>query len=51
MPYNQTLLTTPVNLTFKQEGSGTALLLLHGFPLDHTIWDAQMENLKSILGA
>ena len=48
MAYNQTLLTTPVNLTFKQEGSGTALLLLHGFPLDHTIWDAQMEDLKSI---
>src|SRR5436853_1969869 len=48
MPYNQTLLKTPVNLTFKQEGSGTALLLLHGFPLDHTIWDAQMEDLKSV---
>jgi 3-oxoadipate enol-lactonase len=23
-------------------------LLLHGFPLDHTIWDAQMEDLKSV---
>lgn len=48
MPYSQTPLTTPVNLTFKQEGSGTALLLLHGFPFDHTIWDAQMEDLKSV---
>jgi 3-oxoadipate enol-lactonase len=48
MPYNQTLLKTPINLTFKQEGSGTALLLLHGFPLDHSIWDAQMDDLKSV---
>jgi 3-oxoadipate enol-lactonase len=48
MAYDKTLLTTPVNLTFKQEGSGKALLLLHGFPLNHTIWDAQMDDLKSM---
>lgn len=26
-------------------GSGTPLVLLHGFPLDHTMWDAQLEPL------
>jgi pimeloyl-ACP methyl ester carboxylesterase len=24
-------------------GSGTPLVLLHGFPLDHTMWDAQLD--------
>src|SRR5689334_4690020 len=48
MPYDKTPLTTPVNLTFKQEGSGTALLLIHGFPFDNSIWDAQMDDLKSV---
>lgn len=48
MPYNKTLLTQPVNLSYWQEGSGTALLLLHGFPLDHTIWEAQGRDLKSV---
>jgi 3-oxoadipate enol-lactonase len=47
MPYDKTPLTTPVNLTYQQEGSGPALLLLHGFPLDHSMWNAQVNDLKS----
>lgn len=27
-------------------GRGTPLLLVHGFPLDHTMWDAQIEALS-----
>lgn len=27
-------------------GSGIPLLLVHGFPLDHTMWDAQIEALS-----
>jgi 3-oxoadipate enol-lactonase len=47
MAYNKTLLTEPVKLSYRQEGSGTALLLLHGFPLDHTMWEAQCNDLRS----
>jgi pimeloyl-ACP methyl ester carboxylesterase len=48
MPYDKTPLTAPVNLIYWQEGSGTPLLLLHGFPFDHTIWEQQANDLKSI---
>jgi 3-oxoadipate enol-lactonase len=48
MSYDKTLLTTPTNLSFEQYGSGTALLLLHGFPFDHSIWEAQCNDLKSV---
>lgn len=27
-------------------GSGRAVLLVHGFPLDHSMWDAQIETLS-----
>jgi 3-oxoadipate enol-lactonase len=27
-------------------GSGPPLVLVHGFPLDHTMWDAQIETLS-----
>ena len=27
------------------DGSGAAVLLMHGFPLDRSIWDAQVEAL------
>jgi 3-oxoadipate enol-lactonase len=35
-----------LNLSFVDEGSGTVLLLVHGFPLDHTMWEGQIENLS-----
>ena len=28
-------------------GSGVPLVLLHGFPLNHTMWSAQMEALAA----
>ncbi len=28
------------------EGDGPAVLLIHGFPLDHTMWDAQRRALR-----
>ena len=34
------------NMAYVDEGSGTPLLLVHGFPLDHTMWDAQLAVLS-----
>ncbi|MFN0199597.1 MAG: alpha/beta fold hydrolase [Planctomycetaceae bacterium] len=28
------------------KGTGPAILFVHGFPLDHTMWDAQIESLE-----
>lgn len=28
------------------QGSGSGLLLVHGFPLDHTMWQAQIDDLS-----
>jgi pimeloyl-ACP methyl ester carboxylesterase len=30
-------------LAFVQRGTGVPVLLVHGFPLDHSMWDAQIE--------
>ncbi len=30
----------------RDEGRGPPVLLVHGFPLDHTMWDAQVEALS-----
>jgi 3-oxoadipate enol-lactonase len=46
MPFNRTLLTEPVHLNYDQHGAGTPLVLLHGYPFDHTIWKAQVRDLK-----
>ncbi len=41
-------LTETVFLTYDSYGSGKPpLLLLHGFPLDHTIWNAQVQDLQT----
>lgn len=37
----------PVKLYFEESGSGTPVILIHGFPLDHTIWLPVVEHLKS----
>ena len=34
-----------VRIYYEEAGSGAPLLLLHGFVLDHTLWDAQVEAL------
>ncbi len=36
-----------VQLHYIERGAGQAVVLLHGFPLDHTIWEAQIEALSA----
>src|SRR5262245_17843570 len=33
-------------LAYVDRGAGQPVLLVHGFPLDHTMWDAQIEALS-----
>ena len=35
-----------IELAYVRHGTGTPLVLLHGFPLDHTIWDEVIPLLK-----
>jgi len=35
-----------VRLAFVDQGSGTPVLLVHGFPLDHSMWNAQIDALS-----
>jgi pimeloyl-ACP methyl ester carboxylesterase len=32
-------------MAYVDEGHGVPVVLLHGFPLDHTMWDAQITAL------
>lgn len=34
------------NLFYNEKGKGTAIVLIHGFPLDCRIWDAQVDGLS-----
>jgi pimeloyl-ACP methyl ester carboxylesterase len=36
----------PVDLYYEEYGQGTAMVLLHGFPFDHTIWEPLIPLLK-----
>lgn len=36
----------PVQLYFEEHGQGLPVVLLHGFPLDHTIWELLLPLLK-----
>lgn len=36
-----------VNIHYRCRGSGPAVALLHGFPLDSTIWQAQLDGLSA----
>ncbi len=40
-----------VELAFVDQGSGMPLLLVHGFPLDHSMWNAQIDALAALLDA
>ncbi len=40
-------MTETVQLHHVERGAGQPVLLLHGFPLDHTIWEAQIEALSA----
>src|SRR5689334_21818123 len=35
------------DLTYEKGGVGMPLVLLHGFPLDHTIWAPQLTGLPN----
>lgn len=35
-----------MNLNYEEKGTGKALLLIHGFPFDQTMWDEQRELLS-----
>lgn len=39
---------TLLELGFDEAGEGPVLLLVHGFPLDRTMWSAQLEGLSDI---
>ncbi len=36
-------------LFVQDQGQGAPVILLHGFPLDHRMWQAQVETLVSQL--
>ena len=36
-----------IELAYVDRGQGPPILLVHGFPLDHTMWNAQIEALAS----
>lgn len=46
MSFDDTLLSDTVELAYEVHGSGNSLVLVHGFPLDASIWQAQVEVLK-----
>ncbi len=35
-----------IELAFVDQGSGTPVVLVHGFPLDHAMWNAQIDALS-----
>jgi pimeloyl-ACP methyl ester carboxylesterase len=41
----QRLMVHGVNLAVEVRGQGPALLFVHGYPLDHTMWRDQIDNL------
>lgn len=43
----QTLVCKETRWSIEERGSGPPLLLVHGFPLDHTMWQAQIEPLSA----
>jgi 3-oxoadipate enol-lactonase len=40
-----TIQVADVSLNMVERGGGTPLLLVHGFPLDHTMWQGQLDGL------
>lgn len=37
-----------VTISYRIEGAGPPLLLIHGFPLDHRMWQAQLDGLADV---
>lgn len=44
----QTISLPDTQLTVDVRGSGTPLLLVHGFPFHHGMWQSQLENLSRV---
>jgi len=40
-------LVNGIHLHYVQAGNGTPLLLIHGYPLDHTLWQPQVDGLAN----
>jgi 3-oxoadipate enol-lactonase len=40
-------LSEGLELAYEEAGSGTALLLVHGFPHDHRLWESQLTGLPT----
>lgn len=45
-PGVQRVTVNGVNLAVEMRGSGTAVLFIHGYPLDRTLWSAQVAGLE-----
>jgi 3-oxoadipate enol-lactonase len=43
----QTLNVNDTTIAFEDSGRGAPLVLLHGFPLDHSMWAGQIDGLAS----
>jgi 3-oxoadipate enol-lactonase len=43
----QTVAINNINLAYVDSGRGAALLLVHGFPFDHSMWQAQIEEFSN----
>ena len=35
-----------IDIAYERHGAGTPLVLIHGFPLDHTCWEALASQLE-----
>ncbi len=44
---SETVQVDGVQLNVTSAGAGPPILFVHGFPLDHTVWHYQLENLSS----
>ena len=42
----KTQIVNGIELAFVDQGAGTPVVLLHGFPLDHSMWNAQIDALS-----
>ncbi|MGH2830391.1 MAG: alpha/beta fold hydrolase [Actinomycetota bacterium] len=41
-------MTQPMDLAYEERGSGPALVLIHGFPLNSTMWIEQLKGLAKV---
>jgi len=46
MPHMKTANISTGQLAYVDRGAGQPVLLVHGFPLDHTMWNAQIDALS-----